>query len=263
MFFPGKVVWITGASSGIGEALAFRLSSLGADLVLSARNVNKLIEVRDRCSNSQRHLVLPLDLEDPSTFSDAVVRVLDRFGRIDLLINSGGISQRSLASQTSLETDRRIMETNFFGTVALTKSVLPSMFERGSGLIVVISSLVGKFGTPLRSAYSASKHALHGFFDSLRAEVHTKGIKVSIICPGFVRTNISLNALCGDGSCHGVMDEAQAEGMLPEACAEKIIKAIEKGKDEALIGGKELVGVYLKRFAPCVFNRLIARAKVT
>jgi dehydrogenase/reductase SDR family member 7B len=263
MIINKKIVWITGASSGIGEAMAYAFASKGAHLILSARNINRLNEVKDRCLSPEQHLVLPLDLADSSTYPDNVQTVLDKFSHIDMLINIGGISQRSFAFQTSLDTDRRIMETNFFGTVALTKSVLPSMLERGSGHIIVISSLMGKFGTPLRSTYSASKHALHGFFDSLRAELSAKGIKVLIVCPGFIRTNISINALCADGSCHGVMDDAQAGGMPPEVCAEKIIQAIELGKDEVLIGGKELLAVYLKRFAPGIFNRIIAKAKVT
>lgn len=263
MSITGRVVWITGASSGIGEAMAYAFAGRGAQLVLSARNTERLQEVKARCSYPDRHLILPLDLDDSAAFSEKVQSVLDALGRIDILINNGGISQRSPAAETNLETDRRIMETNFFGTVALTKAVLPSMLKITSGQIVVISSLAGKFGTPLRSTYSASKHALQGFFDSLRAELSEKGIRVLIVCPGFIRTSISINALCADGSCHGVMDDAQAAGLAPEVCAEKIIQAIEKGKDEVLIGGKELLGVYLKRFVPGIFNRIIAKAKVT
>lgn len=263
MSITGRVVWITGASSGIGAAMAYAFAGMGAKLVLSARKTERLQEVKARCPYPDRHLILPLDLDDSSAFPEKVQSVLDAMGRIDILINNGGISQRSPAAETSLETVRRIMETNFFGTVALTKAVLPSMLKTSSGHIVVISSLAGKFGTPLRSTYSASKHALQGFFDSLRAELSGKGIRVLIVCPGFIRTNISINALCADGSCHGVMDDAQAAGLAPELCAEKIIQAIEKGKDEVLIGGKELIGVYLKRFVPSIFNRIIAKAKVT
>jgi short-subunit dehydrogenase len=182
---------------------------------------------------------------------------------VDILINNGGISQRSLAMKTPLDVDRMIMETNFFGTVSLTKAILPSMTERRSGRIAVISSLVGKFGTPLRSTYSASKHALHGFFESLRAEVWGLGIGVTLVCPGFIRTNISINALTGDGSPQGSMDEAQAHGMPPDACARKIIAAVKKGKPEVYIGGKELMGVYIKRFAPGLFGRIIRKTKVT
>ena len=263
MSLYGKVVWITGSSSGIGEALAYAFAKEGACLILSSRNASKLNEIKDRCPNPDRHLVLPLDLEDSSTFSADLRTALDKFGRIDILINNGGISQRSLAALTGIETDRRIMETNFFGTVALTKAVLPSMIERGSGHIVVISSLMGKFGTPMRSAYAASKHALHGFFDSLRAEVRSQGIKVTLVCPGFIRTNISINALCADGSCQGTMDDAQAAGLQAGVCAARILNAVVKGKEEVYIGGKEVMAVYLKRFFPGIFNRIIAKAKVT
>jgi dehydrogenase/reductase SDR family member 7B len=165
--------------------------------------------------------------------------------------------------ETPLKIDRRIMETNFFGTVALTKTVLPGMLARKSGHIVVVSSLVGKFGTPLRSSYSASKHALHGFFDSLRAEVWREGIAVTIVCPGFIRTSISINALTCTGMPQGTMDEAQACGMASHTCALRIMNAVKKKKPEVYIGGKELLGVYMKRFAPALFTRVIRRARVT
>ena len=258
-----KTALITGASSGIGEALAYAFADRGARLVLSARNEQRLNEVKCRCTSPDRHIVLSLDLERSETFDSLAAEVLNKFGQIDVLVNNGGISQRSLAADTGMETVRRIMETDFFGTVALTKVVLPSMLERNSGHIVVISSLMGKFSTPLRSAYAAAKHALHGFFNSLRAEVRDRGIKVAIVCPGFIHTNISVNALCGDGSCQGTMDDAQAKGMAAPVCAERIIQALEKGQDEVLIGGREVIGVYLNRFLPGLFNRIIARAKVT
>ncbi len=263
MSYNGKVVWITGASSGIGEALAYAFAATGARLVLSARNEKRLDEVRLGCPSPDSHLVLPLDLERSADFDSCTRTVLDRYGRIDVLVNNGGISQRSLAADTNMETVRRIMETDFFGAVALTKAVLPVMFRQNSGHIVVVSSLMGKFSTPLRSAYAAAKHALHGFFNSLRSELRDRGIKVTIVCPGFIRTSISINALCADGSCHGAMDEAQAAGMSPSICAERIIQALGKGKDEVLVGGKEVIGVYLNRFVPGLFNRIIARAKVT
>lgn len=259
----GCVVWITGASSGIGEALAYAYSRRGARLILSSRNEAKLREVQNRCANPRDHLVVPLDLRDAPLMEGTCREVLRQTGRVDILVNNGGVSQRSLVAQTPLEVDRRIMETNFFGTVSLTKALLPSMIERRSGHIVVISSLVGKFGTPLRSSYSASKHALHGFFDSLRAEVWEKGIRVTIVCPGFIRTNISVNALTKDGSPQGTMDEAQASGMSSDACAEKIIRGVIREKSEVYVGGKELMGVFIKRFAPGLFNRIIRKARVT
>ncbi len=263
MDFTGKVVWITGASSGIGEALAHAFSSRGASLVLSARNEARLREVAQGCRNPGEHLVLPLDLLQNDSFEGPCHSVLERYGRIDILVNNSGISQRSLVAQTGLDVDRKIMETNFFGTIALTKAVLPSMLERSSGHIVVITSVAGKLGTPLRSSYAASKHALHGFFDSLRAETWNQGIHVTLVCPGFIRTNISINALTCDGSPQGTMDDAQACGMTPRECADKIVEAVGKNRDEVYIGGKEILGIYLKRFVPGLLNRIMRKAKVT
>ena len=259
MTFENKVVWITGASSGIGAALAQVLARRGARLVLSARREERLEAVRAACAHAGRHTVLPLDLTDTERLPAVARRVLDRFGRVDVLVNNAGITQRAQVVETDLAVDRRIMEVNFFGTVALTKAVLPSMLERGSGHLVVVSSLVGKFGTPKRSAYAASKHALHGFFDALRAEVHDAGLRVTLICPGYVRTEISLHALTADGTPHGEMDPNQQRGLDPKVCAEKIARAVEAEKDEVYIAGKEKVAVYLKRFAPGLFKRLIRR----
>jgi dehydrogenase/reductase SDR family protein 7B len=263
MEYSKAVVWITGASSGIGEALAYAYSRKGANLVLSSRNEQKLREVQSRCERPGDHLVAPFDLQKASSAQDICRNVLSRTGRVDILINNGGISQRSLAADTSMEVVRGIMETNFFGTVSLTRALLPSMLDRRSGRIAVISSVAGKFGTPLRSAYSASKHALHGFFESLRAEVHDKGITITIVCPGFIRTNISINALTADGTPQGTMDSAQAYGMSPEACAAGIVSAVEKGRPEVYIGGKEVLGIYINRFAPGLFLRIIRKARVT
>lgn len=254
-------IWITGASSGIGEALAYELARRGARLVLSARNASRLEAVRDRCATGGRHEIVPIDLADHASIVTAAERTLSG-GAVDVLVHNGGISQRSLVKDTSIEVDRRIMETNYFGTVALTKAVLPSFLERRAGHFVVVTSLVGKIGTPLRSTYAASKHALHGFFDSLRAEVSQNGIKVSLVCPGFVATDISRNALTGDGSPQGTMDKATERGISAEECAKAIARVIEKNESEALIGGKEVLGVYAKRFAPKVFEKLLERAKV-
>jgi dehydrogenase/reductase SDR family member 7B len=154
------------------------------------------------------------------------------------------------------------MLTNYLGTVALTKSILPKMLELESGHIVVVTSLVGKFGSPYRSSYAASKHALHGFFDSLRAEIFSKNIKVTIVCPGFVKTNISLNALTGEGKPQKTMDEATENGLKPEYVADKIIKAIIKEKEEVYIGGKETRGIWMKRFFPGFLSKKLRTAKV-
>jgi short-subunit dehydrogenase len=259
-----KVVWITGASSGIGEALAYSLARKGAKLVLSARRKDELERVKKSCNRSDDDiLILPLDLAHSQDFPEKVKEVFTHFQQVDVLINNGGISQRSLAKDTDLEVDRQIMEIDYFGTVALTKAVLPYMLAKKSGKIVVITSLVGKFGTPLRSAYAAAKHALHGFFDALRAECWQENLKVLMVCPGFVKTQVSVNALTGSGERQNKMDDAQANGMSAEQCAEKIVKAIMQDKEEVYIGGKEIYGVYLKRFFPLIFSKMIRKAKVT
>jgi dehydrogenase/reductase SDR family protein 7B len=254
-------IWITGASSGIGEALAYDLARRGARLVLSARKASSLEVVRAACERPETHQVVPLDLADPASLVAAAESVLGT-GPIDVLVHNGGISQRGLAKDTGLDVDRRIMETNYFGTVALTKAVLPSFLARGAGHFVVVTSVVGRVGSPYRSTYAASKHALHGFFDSLRAEVAASGIHVSIVCPGFVATNISRNALTGDGSALGTMDEATARGISPATCAAGIARAIEKNRSETLVGGTETVAVYAKRFTPRLLERLLERARV-
>ena len=259
----GKVVWITGASSGIGEAVAKEYARRGATLVLSARREAELQRVREGLVNSEDHLVLPLDLADSSAMPAAVEAVRNRFDRLDQVIHNGGISQRSLVADTDLEVDRRIMEVNFFGAVALTKAVLPWLKEQGSGRFVVVTSLVGELPTPLRSAYSASKHALHGFFESLRAEEYDAGIRLTLVMPGFIRTNVSLNALTADGSAQGSMDEAQEAGIPPEECAERLVKAVQRGRDQVIIAGREGAGVYLKRWSPALYRRLIRKMKVT
>jgi short-subunit dehydrogenase len=254
-------VWITGASSGIGEALAYELAKRGARLVLSARKASTLEAVRARCERPDAHEIVPLDLADQTSVNAAAAKVLG-VGAVDVLVHNGGISQRSLVEETSLDVDRRIMETNYFGTVGLTKAVLPSFLARGAGHFLVVSSLVGKIGSPLRSSYAASKHALHGFFDSLRAETAARGVRVTLVCPGFVATNVSKNALRGDGSAHGVMDEATAGGISAEECARGIARAIEKDQSEVLLGGKEVAAVYAKRLVPSLFEKVLERANV-
>jgi len=258
-----KTIWITGASSGIGEALAYELASRDATLVLSARREDELVRVRSACKNSQRHKIVALDLAGSNSVDAIVEQVWQDVSGVDLLINNAGLSQRALAMDTSLEVHRKIMEVNYFGTVALTQAILPHLLLQGSGGVITVSSLVGKFATPLRSAYSASKHAITAYMDSLRAELHGKGLQFTTIYPGFIRTNLTYKALLGDGSEQNSMDRAQEEGMAPELCAKKIIKAYESGKAEAYIGGRETHAILLKRFFPKMFARIVRKAKVT
>lgn len=259
-----KVIWITGASSGIGEALVYAYHQQGAKLIISSRNKDKLYEVKSRCKGNPLDIhVLPLDLERMETLNSKAEEALKIYGKIDTIIHSGGISQRALALDTELDVAKRLMDINFWGTVALSQALLPTMIKQGGGQLVIISSLVGKFGTPLRSAYSASKHALHGYFDSLRAELYKDNIRVCIVCPGFIQTQVSVNALVGDGSLQNTMDHAQANGMKADVCAAKIIKAVKTGQNEVYIGGKETYGVLIKRLLPNLFAKLVRKAKVT
>lgn len=260
MNFNNKIVWITGASSGIGEALALVFAQQGAKLVLSARRREELERVAKSCGEA-KCMILPMDLADTVNVNQLTEQVIQKFGRIDILVNNGGISQRALAKDSSIEIDRKIMEVNYFGQIALTKSVLPHMLKQKSGHIVVISSISGKFGFYLRSAYSASKHALHGFFDSLRLENEEDGIKVTIALPGKIQSNISLHALKGDGTAHSVMDNSHSVGMSAADCARIILDAVALGKEEVLVGGKEIKAVWLKRHFPKWFGRVIRKQK--
>ena len=264
MDFRNKVVMITGASSGIGEALVYQFDKLGAKIVIAARRVEELERVKNNCKNPQNILIQRLDLENHEEIPLVAENVLKQLKKIDILINNGGVSQRSLVKDTALEVDRKIMNINFLGTVALTKAVLPSMLQYKSGHIVVISSITGKIGVKLRSAYAASKHALHGFFDSLRYESVDDNIHVTIVCPGYIRTNVSINALTADGSAQNSMDEATANGLDPNFLAKKIIDAVMKKKEEVIIAGKkEKLGIYLKRFFPSLLTKVMSKAKVT
>jgi len=264
MFFKNKVVWITGASSGIGKAIAIELAKQEARIIISSRNIKKLEATKKACAFPERIKILALDLENYHQMDQVVKKAITLFGEIAILINNGGISQRSLAIDTAIAIDERIFKTNYFGTVALTKALLPHFVARKKGNIVVVTSVVGKIGTPLRSSYAASKHALHGFFDSLRAEVHTDNIKVTLVCPGYVKTNVSINALTADGSKQNTMDKATEKGLLPKYFAKKMLKAIVKEKQEVVIGGKlEVLAVYLKRFFPKVLAKMTRKIDVT
>ena len=258
-----KIVWITGASSGIGEALVYEYFKAGDKLIISGRNRDELFRVKGNCQNSFNVHVLPFDLSETEMLENKAADAIRIFGKVDLLINSGGVSQRSLALETNLETEQQIMNTNFWGTVALSKAVLPLMIANGGGQIALISSLVGKFGTKFRSTYAASKHALHGYFDSLRSEIYDQNIHITIICPGFIKTNVSINALTADGSGQGTMDDAQANGMSAEECAKQIVAAVKIKKEEVYIGGKETKAIFLKRFFPGYFSKKVRTSNVT
>ncbi|HKL15635.1 MAG TPA: SDR family oxidoreductase [Balneolaceae bacterium] len=264
MYYKNKVAWITGASSGIGEALAYALNKKGARLILSARREDELNRVKANCSGDpERVVVLPLDLTKTDTLPDKAREAGLFFGGVDILFNNGGISQRALALESEMESIRKLMEINFFGTIALTKAVVPGMIDRGHGHVVVISSVMGKIGTKYRSAYAASKHALHGWFDCLRQEVQDQGVNVTIVCPGYIKTEITRNAITADGSTYGEMGDAHKKAMTPERFSEKLLPKVSAGKDEVYIGGKEIMAVYLKRLSPKLLNKILSRVNVT
>lgn len=264
MNLNNNIIWITGASSGIGKSLAIQLSKQNTKLILSSRNESSLNAVKELCVHPENVAVLPLDLEDYEQMESKVITAISFFGSVDVLINNGGISQRSLAEETTINVDKRLMNINYLGTVALTKALLPYFIKQRKGYFVVTTSIVGKIGTPFRSTYAASKHALHGFFDSLRAEIHKYNIKVTLICPGFVTTDISKNALTGDGTAQNAMDAATANGIDPDRFAKLMMKAIIKEKEEVYIAGaKEKLGVYAKRFYPKLLSTMIRKLSVT
>lgn len=264
MDYKDKTIWVTGASSGIGEAIVYNYASKGANIILSARNEEKLKAVAQKVEEyGGKSFVAPLDLENSQSIKDTVAKVLASHPKVDILVNNGGISQRSFAIETPVTIDRKIMETNFFGAVTLTKEVLPALISGNGGHIIVISSVVGKFGFPLRTGYSASKHALQGYFEALRAELFDKKVKVTIVSPGRIVTNVSLNAIDKDGKKYGKMDEGQANGMTAEKCARQIVKAVEKNKKELLIGGKEVIMVYIRKYFPRLFHTMARKVKPT
>ncbi|MCE6990221.1 SDR family oxidoreductase [Dyadobacter sp. CY323] len=251
-FYKDKVVWITGASSGIGEALAIAFAKEQAKLVLTARRTEELERVKNLTGLPDSSvLILPMDVTELDQAENAARQIITHFGRIDIMVHNAGVSQRSYIKDTSMEVYQQLMTIDFFSTVAITKAVLPYMIAQKSGHFIVMSSVAGKIGTIMRSGYNAAKHALHGFYDSLRAEGYSDNIKVTTICPGYIRTNISLNALNESGGKFGKMDSNQENGIPADECARMILDAVKKDKKEIYIGGfKEVAAIYLKRFFP-------------
>jgi short-subunit dehydrogenase len=262
--FIGKVAWITGASSGIGESLVNEFVRRGATVVASSNDLPELERVKAACADKS-HMVLcvPFDLADTSGIDKIVEQQINKIGRIDFLLNIGGISQRARIDETPLWLDRKIFEINYFGTIALTKAVLPYMIRQQSGHILATSSISGRFGFPLRSAYSASKQALHGFFETLYLENKRFNIRSSVIIPGRVRTSISFHALNAEGKEHGKLDDGLAKGILPGKAAEIIIKGIVRNKREILVGKSELFLLHIRRYLPWLFFRIADKIKST
>jgi len=264
MQFAHQVVWVTGASSGIGEQLAYRLAQQGARLVLSARNADRLAQVAAGCGGEAVARVVPLDLAAHDTLERRAAEARAAFGRIDVLVNNAGLSQRARAADTHWSVDERLVDVDYLGPVILTKALLPHWAEREQGHVVVVSSVAGRFGVPLRSGYSGAKFALRGFFEALRAEVAGQGISVTMVYPGFVHTDLSRHALLGDGTPQGTMDAATRAGIPADVCAWRIADAIHAKRREVVIAGfRERLAVLLQRFAPGLLARAIRTARVT
>jgi short-subunit dehydrogenase len=260
MNLSNKVVWVTGSSSGIGEALAYALAKEECKLVLSARREAELDRVKTNTGlSSENILVLPIDLENHNQAVNWTKLVLDKFGRIDILINNGGISQESFALDTTASVEKKIMDINYFGNVALSKAVAPIMQKQRSGKIAVTTSIIGKFGLPRLSTYAASKHALYGFYDSFRMEVAKDGISILLVSPGFINTDVTINAVTGDGSVNNENSPAQENGMKTDVFARKFVKALKSNKKHKYIGKKELLTVPFKTFCPNIFYKLMSK----
>ncbi len=262
MNFNNNVIWITGASSGIGKALVANLAQQNCQLIISSRRLSDLEIVKDSCPNPERIACLAFDLADYNNMLPIAEQALSCFGKIDILINNGGISQRSLIIETDIAVDKKLMEIDYLGTVALTKALLPHFMNQKSGQFVTVTSLMGKFASPYRSGYCGAKHALHGFFDALRLEHEKDGISVTLICPGFVNTDIARNALIGNGNKQNSQDEATEKGIPVNVFAKRMLKAIYKKKFEVYIGKKEVLGIYLKRYFPKFLHWFTLRSVV-
>lgn len=262
MNYSGKTVWITGASSGIGAELARQFAQEGARVIISSHEAEELEGVRKSLEpvSKEVHTVV-FNLGNPEEVEETARKVLKEYGRVDVLMNNGGISTRALATETPLEMDRKVMEIDYFSGVILTKALLPQMIENGYGHIGVTSSISGKFGWPQRSAYAAAKHALFGFYKSLWAENQHHGIRVTIFSPGRVRTNISLHALLKDGKEQGKMDPGQDNGILPAVCAGRMIRAMKRNRKDVLIGSTELIMVWIHKYCKPIYYRLVHRVK--
>lgn len=261
-FFTNKVVWITGASSGIGEALTYALIQSGAKIIISARREEELKRVQQQAGGTNV-FILPLDLEAPDSFATKVQDAIGAFGHIDIMIHNGGISQRSFVKDTLPAVQRKVMEVDYFSYIELTRLLLPHWQQRKSGHVVVISSVMGKIGTPLRSAYAAAKHALHGFFDCLRTEVWKDNIKVTLIMPGYIRTQVSMNAVTASGEKLNQLGRNIGHGYPADKTAKQILKAVQKGKYEKFVGrpySQEWLALHVMRLFPRLAFRVLRNA---
>lgn len=256
----GQCWWITGASSGIGAALARAMAAEGARLILSGRNVAALEAVAADCGDA---LILPFEATDTDALPGLVAQAWDWAGRIDGIVNNAGISQRSLAVETDLSVYERIIAVDLLAPIAFAQANLPRMLAAGGGHVIAISSVAGLAGVPLRTAYCAAKHGVVGYHDALRAENEHLGLQVLVVCPGSIATNVSRNALNADGSVRGVSDAAIDNGIRPEVAAQQMIAAVKAGTRELVIAeGVEAAIPQLRRSDPdALFSQMSAMVK--
>ncbi len=259
------VVWITGASSGIGEALAKRYARQGDQLILSARRAEELERVKAACvengSAESDVFALVMDVTELNAMAGHVETARGAFNSIDVLINNAGVGQRSPMLETDISVYQKVLDTNVMGPIALTKAVLPVMLKQGGGHVAVVSSVTGKVGVRNRSAYSTSKHAVMGFFDSLRAELGDQGIKVTTIVPGYIKTNLAASAFSDEKSAASVAKAVEG-GMDADKCADVIVRRMKKGDKEIAVGeGREMLILPIKRFFPQLAFRILANEK--
>jgi short-subunit dehydrogenase len=259
MHFTDKVILITGASSGIGHELALLLAKEKARLILASRNQAALEAVRNECLLYTPHCeIVLMDVTDENQVNDGARRALQFFGKIDVLVNNAGVTQRSKLIDTSVAAVRQLMEVNFFGAVTLTQALLPHFRDQAGGQIIIISSMAGLMGYPWRSGYNASKHALQGYFETLQTEQPIPHLYTTIICPGRVRTPITYSAITANGEAYGKMDPKQVKGLSVTLCAQRILKAMRKRKKVVLIAREERILLWFKRYFPPLFY-VIAR----
>ena len=259
MSLKDSIVWITGASSGIGRALAIECARQGARLLLTARRIEALEDTRQACERPGDHVCLTHDVTDRNAHEGIMQTILDTWGRLDIIVLNAGIGQRGSVAETSPDVERNLMEVNFFGQTEVLHAVLPHFLERNAGQVVVISSIMGKLATPRRATYAASKHALHGYFEALRAELYQTRIAVTLICTGYIRTDISYHSVSGSGQAYGEMDDQHRDAMPPEVYARRAVRTIRRRKPVAFIGGPERFAPLLERISPAFVRWLLPR----
>lgn len=260
-YFRNKRIWVTGASSGIGREIVFQLAPVAEQIIISGRNTNTLNEVSVQSGFTEKISVVIMDQGSPDSVQKACDIVLSDHGIIDVVFCNGGVSQRALAMETSEKIERYLFETNYFSQIQIAKSLVKAMDLSRRLHIVVTSSLLGKWGFPLRSSYAATKHALHGYFDSLRMENKERGLQVTLVLPGFINTPISKHAMNAEGKLSGEMDANQAGGISVQNCVEKILAGVASKKSEFSVGGRETLGLLLRRYLPSVFEKILMKKK--